>query len=242
MKPNKSTKSNMVFGGLKIFTYIVLVFFIWKILLNIVLIPVPTYMTNLILNQLFSSQFDNVKYMKEQQQLTVRMTLFKANRQWPNNSYAPELNVDGHTAIEIKNFQSYTLGLPLLWLLCMLVAKKKVLVFVIGTNIMLLIVSLVACLNVVHKLSIINADSSLLRYQDGGYIKVPYQYPIWLSDVLKPIFDLATNSLLYVFPLIITYILCRKNIIALMKKDSTENLMESEDDAAECLNKKYLSE
>lgn len=225
-----SIKSNVVFGGLKIFTYIVLAFFIWKILLNIVIIPVPTYMSDLILNQTFSSQFDNVKYKKEQQQLTVKMTLFNASRQWPNNSYVPKLSVDGHTVIVIKNFPSFTLGVPLLWLLCMLVAKRKVLVILVGTSIMLLSVSLVVCLNVVYKLSIISADSNLLRYLDGDYIKVPYQYPMWSSDVLKPIFDLATASLLYVFPLIITYILCRKNIIRLIKQNSPENSIEVRDD------------
>ena len=216
----KSIKLNMIFWNFKIFTYMVLVFFIWKILLNIAVVPVSTYMSDLILNQVLSSQFDNVKYNKEEQQLSVKTTLFYASRQWPNNSYAPHLSLNGYTEIKIESFASYTLGIPLLWLLCLLVAKRKVLVLVVGTSIMLFTVSLVVCLNVVYKLTIMIDDSNFLRYQHGDYIKVPYQYPIWLSDVLKPILDLATASLLYVFPLIITYILCRKNIIMLIKQSA----------------------
>lgn len=223
-------KPQRMFEGLKVLTFIILAFLIWKALLNIVIIPAPSYISKQILELTFSSQLSGVVYSQEKNQLEVEMTLFKAKHEYPNNTYAPELVREGRTIISLKSFSSYTLGIPFFWLLCMFVARRKIPILAIGTSMMLLVISFITCLKVLYEVSIIISGNNLFRYQDGDYIKEPYQYPVWLSDVLKPILDLTTESLLYVFPLIITYVLCRKNIITLMKQNSPENSIEVRDE------------
>jgi hypothetical protein len=187
----------------------VAVFTIWHVTVDTLWMPLTAKLAHTVI----TAQYEPMDMRLEQgnnHQWGLVTNTFRASQAWPNNSYKPALSMNHKTKIEVGNLKGYTLGLPLLWLLILLMSKQKIKQLIYTTICLqaLIVVTVIVLFN--HKISLILVAEPLLRMVSlGGYIQLPPQLPTWLPLLLKPLVDVLAMTVTMIAPIVLSLACCR---------------------------------
>ena len=140
--------------------------------------------------------------------------LFSTETSWINNSFKPDLVLNGESAVTIFSVAIYTVGLPLYWLLILLLSARKITHLLIGSGVIFVFAAFAIFVKLHLKLSSLMLEGTLWRvFTPGGYIKEPDMPFVWLPGILKPLTDLADIIVILVLPILLVYVFCHKSIL-----------------------------
>lgn len=139
----------------------------------------------------------------ETQEWRAKTRLFQATKPYAHNSHQPQLKLDGATWVELGDFKSLTLCLPLFWLL-ILAYKPNPKALLIGSFYLFLLIVFMVGLNIFYLTTkTLTEGGEMLRVLKSGYVFVPDSPPEWLLKVLKPLVDASFNLLILGAPVVI---------------------------------------
>jgi hypothetical protein len=181
------------------------VFLVWNLLLSLFILPIVAETTDYTIKVLFSEIKPQLLYQEKEQTWQLKTLLFNASTPYANNTYKPNLILNGTTILNIGQLGAFTLGLPLFWLLILLVSAHKRKHIVQGSAILIVVICLNTVLLVVHEIISALQSSPLLRIYSESYIKVPSAPPVWLIDVIKPLLDTFVIMNILIIPVWLAY-------------------------------------
>jgi len=188
---------------------IMVVFIVWYLTVDELWMPLTAAVANTAIANQYSSMDVRLEQDDHKQWVLVTNT-FLASKAWSNNSYKPALRIGGVTQIPVGKLKGFTLGLPLLWLLILLMSTQKIKQLIYTTLLLqgLIVVAVIVLFN--YKISSILVAEPLLRIlSPSGYIQLPPQLPSWLPLLLKPVSDALAMAVTVIAPILLALAYCR---------------------------------
>lgn len=149
-----------------------------------------TWTTESALNILYPSLEPTLIYRPTDDEWVIETSLFVANKEWPNNSFQPNLRNTPNTYITTGNVESYTLGVPLIWVLIYIFSCKNAKTYIRATASVLFLSAVALILVSSYQIEKVLSEDILLRIlTDSYYVMLPPPSNNLLLSILKPIVD-----------------------------------------------------
>ena len=185
-------------------------FFIWKILTPVAFLPLMSNTIEFTLDIFDSSLSSKLVFIEGENNWVIDTDLFQASRPWSHNTYKPTLSTMSRTQIPVGKIDAYMLGIPLFWVLVLLISGKKIKHLIVGSLIMLGIsFTSVSLMSLYKVLSLLSSEPLLRILTEHQYILLPAQPSSWLPSILKIFTDISGIIATLVAPAFLAYYFSR---------------------------------
>jgi hypothetical protein len=183
-------------------------FFFWQISATTVFVPITSAIAKMGVEQTFSQIISDVTYAESENNIEIMTRMFTASKPWPNNSFKPDLTIEGKTTISVSHVQSYTMGLPLFWLFVLLLSPNKSVQLLKGTTIILISAAAALFIKMDYEIikSLQDAPILLRILTDEGYIQLPPSVPIWLPKMFELLKSITVVIVMFILPMFLAYL------------------------------------
>lgn len=176
------------------------VFLVWKLLLVPFLAPALIQINSQWVNSYYSNICPSIE-RNDEGSYQVITCLFQSKRSYSNNSFHSDIKVSGYSMTSIGNVINTTLGLPIFWLLILVMSKQKLKHLLQGTLLLITFQTIQLGVTILFNLSelLINGEN-LYILTSGSRIVVPVIPEKWMLVILKPCRDVISMMSFLILP------------------------------------------